>query len=113
MHRRSIITTIGVAVVVHVLAITAYLAGTDRLQAFLTALTSVYTGPPSPEFVEGTINHRHSLRLINLRLPLLRRHRRTKIKWKFFHGWMNPVFGGFPNVEYKIDFEKRLIRWRL
>ena len=56
MRRRSIITTIGVVVVVHVLATTAYLAGTDRLQAFLTALTPVYTGAPSPEFVEGGYN---------------------------------------------------------
>ena len=48
MHRCSIITIIGVVVAVHVLAITAYLAGTDRLQAFLTALTPVYTGTPSP-----------------------------------------------------------------
>lgn len=53
MNRRSIITTVGVVVAIHVLAIAAYLAGTDRRQAFLSALTPAYSETSSSEFREG------------------------------------------------------------
>ncbi len=41
MNRRSIIITVLAVVTVHVIALTAYMAGTDRLQTLLTALTPV------------------------------------------------------------------------
>jgi len=57
MNRRSLIITVAVVVAVHAVAITLYLVRTDRLDAFLTALTPVpsndrvtenaYT-PPTP-----------------------------------------------------------------
>jgi len=53
MNRRSTIITVGVVVAVHVLAIAAYLAGTDRLQAFLAAMTPVYSETPSSESGEA------------------------------------------------------------
>jgi hypothetical protein len=43
MNRRSIMITIVAVVAVHVLAIMAYMAGTERLQALLTALKPVYS----------------------------------------------------------------------
>ena len=47
MNRRSVIIPVLVVVVVHLIAITAYMAGTDRLQDFLTTLTPVASQTPS------------------------------------------------------------------
>jgi len=47
MHRRSIIITVLAVVSVHAIALTAYMAGTGRLQAFLTAFTPVVANTPA------------------------------------------------------------------
>jgi hypothetical protein len=53
MSRRFIIITVGVVVAVHVLAIAAYLTGTDGLQAFLAAMTPVHSATPFSESGEA------------------------------------------------------------
>jgi len=47
MNRHSLIITILAVAAVHVIALAAYLAGTDRLQALLTAVTPVRSKTPS------------------------------------------------------------------